>query len=136
MRRVTAGLRGEAGSTIPFVCALAFVAFVVIALAADVAMLHLAYLQVSADADSAAEYGASMIDVDAAHRGVVEIDPRRAEAAVVSAVPSGASVEALAATPTSLCVTLGTRHGTVAMAFVGVRVVDVTARSCAEPRSG
>ena len=53
---------------IPFIGALAFVSFVVIALAVDVALIHLAYLGVSSKADAVAEYGASMIAVDAGSR--------------------------------------------------------------------
>ena len=121
---------------VPFIGALAFVSFVVIALAVDMALVHLAYLEMSSEADAAAEFGASMIDVDAAHRGTVEVDARRAESAVASIVPGHVSIEELFTTTDAVCVTLGRQHRTVAMAFAGFRSVHVEARSCAEPRAG
>lgn len=121
---------------IPLVGALIFVTFAVLALAVDIALLHGAYVDTAARADAAAEYGASMVDVNAIHDGSLQLDAVRAGDATRAAVGPDRTILELDVTGDVVCVTLGTAHRTHALTFVGVREVDVRVRSCASPAQG
>lgn len=129
-------VRGEQGSMIPLVGALVFVAFAVLALVVDIALLHGAYLDTAARADAAVEYGASMVDEGAIHDGVLRLDAGRASDATLSAIGPEQTVADLDVTADAVCVTVGTAHRTHAMTFIGIRQVDVRVRSCASPAQG
>ena len=126
----------ERGSMVPFVGALLFVTFAVVALVVEVALLHGAYLATAAHADAAAEYGASMLDAGAIHHGDLRLDEIRVEGAVVGVVAPEERILDLAVTDDVLCVTLGAAHRTHVLTFIGVRDVEVQARSCASPAQG
>mgnify|MGYP001546693765 FL=1 len=126
----------ERGSMVPFVGALLFVTFAVVALVVEVALLHGAYLATAAHADAAAEYGASMLDAGAIHHGDLRLDEVRVEGAVVGVVAPEERILDLAVTDDVVCVTLGAAHRTHVRTFIGVRAVEVQARSGASPATG
>lgn len=124
---------------LPLAAGLIAVAFVTIALAVDIALLHADFRAVSSVADAAAEGGAAMIDIDAAHDGVIAIDAPTAASVAASiahdlggpAASVGVDVE-----DTTVCVTVERDHATHALVFVGARSITVTVSSCAEPGVG
>lgn len=132
-------MRSESGSMLPLVAALVFVAFVVVGLCVDVAVLHMGYRGVAIVADTAAEAGASMIDPDMLHGGQTALDQASARAraleVAMSLAPEGAEF-VVQATDIEVCVQIRQQHDTVALAAVGARSVTIDVRSCATPRIG
>ena len=124
---------------LPMFGGLIVVAFVMVALAAELAFLGQAYRNTAAAADAASEAGAAMLSVSAAYDSDLAIDSPRAiaESQGVAAhlVGGNASIEVVADL-TSVCVTIHDEYRPGTLAFVGVGAIDVAVTSCAEPRSG
>lgn len=124
---------------LPLFGGLVFVAFVVIALVVDIALLGVAYRTAASQADIAAEAGAAMVDHQFIHVGETILDVHAATsqtmwAAVRQGLPSDAvTVEADTA---GICATVSVPHRTFALAFIGAQSVDVVVRSCASPAVG
>ena len=114
-------------------------AFVVIALLVDIALLGVAYRTAASQADIAAEAGAAMVDHQLIHVGETVLDVPAAASQTMSAaarlgLPSDAvSVDADVA---SVCATVSVPHRTFALAFIGAQSVDIVVRSCASPVVG
>jgi hypothetical protein len=127
------------GSVLPLFGGLLFVAFVVIALVVDIALLGVAYRTVASQADIAAEAGAAMVHHPSLHAGETVLDVDAAEAESLSAaarqglLPGDITVEANGA---AICATVSVRHRTFALAFLGAQLVDVAVQSCASPALG
>lgn len=129
----------ETGSALPLVGGLLFIGLFVIALAVDLAVLAGVYRTIAATADLAAEAGAAMIDVDAAHRGETAIDVGRAAAEAIAVVErSGLSRQNVAVDgdEARICVSVTTSQRPAMLAMIGARAVAVSVRSCAEPATG
>ncbi|MDJ0791407.1 MAG: hypothetical protein QNJ71_05885 [Acidimicrobiia bacterium] len=126
----------ERGSMLPLLGGLMFVTFVVLAVAVDVARLHTAHVELGLAADVAAEAGAAMIDELAAHRGDILLDEARATDAASAAAGAGLAVSESTVDGGTICVTLTGEHRTTALTFVGIGVVSVSGRSCAQAVAG
>jgi hypothetical protein len=124
---------------LPLVAALVFVGFVVVALCVDIAMLHRGYRGAAIVADTAAEAGAAMLDVNAIHDGRVALaamDARtRASDVARTLAPADATLE-VESDDGRVCVRVTHPHATVALVAVGIGSVTIDVRSCAEPRIG
>lgn len=140
MRPVPSCCADESGSMVPLVGGLIFVALLVIALVAEIAMLQVSYRVAASQADRAAEAGAAMIDEGRVRiDGVVVLDPMAAiERAQEAAVAAGVEQRHLDidADGTIVCVSLTHRHEPFAIRMVTTAPVEITVRSCATPVIG
>lgn len=132
------GGRTEAGSVLPLLGALIFVAFTVIALVTEIALLHGAFLDVASTADGAAEAGAAMVDPAALHGGSIGLAQatagQAAEHYVRSVAPSDdASIEV---TITEICVTVEREHPLSVLPIAGIRSQLISVEACAAPATG
>jgi hypothetical protein len=129
----------ENGSMVPLFGGLVVVAFVMIALVVEIALLGATYRSVSSTADAAAEAGAAMLSEGDLYRSVVEIDRSRsvAEASrVIRALAGPTASFDLDVHPTTICVRVHQAYEPATLAFLGLGQVEVSVTSCAEPRVG
>lgn len=134
-----ARIRTEHGTLLPLVAALLFVAFLLVALLADIAMLHSVYRASAARADRIAEAGAAMIDADRLHEdGILELDPAAAERRALEAAGSDvapAHSVVIDADTSVLCVEVVETYELRVLPVLGAPI-EVRVRSCATPASG
>lgn len=130
-------MRAERGSVLPMFAGLVFVSFVMLALVVEIALLAANYRVVAGAADAAAESGASMLSVADAYASDLALDPARAssEALWVASALSEGEVS-VSMSGSTLCVTVSDVYRPSTLLNLGVSAVDVTVRSCAEPRRG
>jgi hypothetical protein len=132
-------MRSEEGTVLPLVGGLAIVAFIVLGLVTDVALLHGTYRRTALGADAAAEAGAAMLDPIAAHDGRVAISPTDAEAEarrVIEVSHLDLDLVGVEVSGDQLCIDVATTHRTVMLATLGLREVPVEVRSCAHAAVG
>lgn len=125
---------------LPLVGGLIFVAFVTVALVADIAMLQMAHRSAASRADRLAEAGAAMIDeVQLREQGMVVLDPVAAEMRVREAVAiEGLDLHAVGidASPARACVEVSHVVHPVALRAMTNEPIDVRVTACAEPAIG
>ena len=130
----------ERGSMVPLVGALAFTGLVIIALAADTALLAATYREVAFAADVGAEAGAAILDHDAAYDGSIllyhQAARETAARAALNARDRPARTVFASATDDRICVDVTQPHGTRFLGAIGVAPVTITVTACAEPRAG
>lgn len=128
----------ESGSVLPLLGALIFVAFAVIALVTEIALLHGAFLDVASTADRAAEAGAARLDPDALHRGEIGLAPAAARAAAEHYVDGAAPNDdaSVSATVSEVCVTVERAHRLNVLSIVGIRSQSISVEACAAPAAG
>jgi Flp pilus assembly protein TadG len=116
---------------------LVFTSFVMLALVVELALLATDYRVVAGAADAAAESGASMLSVVDAYASELALDPAaaRSEALRVASALSAGDVS-VSISGSTLCVTVSDVYRPTTLLNLGVSAVDVTVRSCAEPRRG
>lgn len=124
---------------LPMFGGLILIAFIMIALAVELALLGTSYRAVASAADAGAEAGAAMLDVESLYESAVELD--RAAAASQSMLVAAAQIAhvvdvQVATTSTEVCVTVRDEYRPTTLAFIGVGSIDVTVTSCAVPRTG
>lgn len=124
---------------LPLVAALVFVAFVVVGLCVDVAVLHMGYRGAAIVADTAAEAGAAMIHPGDFHSGRTVLAQsaahERALDVATSLAPESAEV-VVDTTDSQICVRVREQHTTVALGAIGARSVTIDVRACATPGIG
>jgi len=133
------GRADEAGSMLPMFGGLILIAFLMIALGAELALLGGTYRRTADVADAAAEAGAASVSASAVYESKLELDAFRAEAESLSLARDLSDPGALVTvvgTSENICVTVVNRHRPTTLAFLGVDGIDVTVTSCAEPRTG
>lgn len=130
----------ERGSMLPLVGALAFTGLVIVALAADTALLAATYREAAFAADAGAEAGAAMIQPEAAYAGAIVLDVDAArDVGVQAALTARERPERVAvatATPDRICVDVTQPNGTRFLGAIQVAPAMVTVTACAEPRAG
>jgi hypothetical protein len=132
-------MRAEAGTVLPLVGGLAFVALVVLGLVTDVALLHGTYRRTALAADAAAEAGAAMLDPLAVYEARVSLSPDDAAVEVQRAIQLSdleLNLVAVDVIRDQVCVAVATTHRTVMLVAVGLRDVAVEVRSCAHAAVG
>jgi hypothetical protein len=132
-------MRSEEGTVLPLVGGLALVAFIVLGLVTDVALLHGTYRRTALGADAAAEAGAAMLDPIAAHGGRVAISPPDAEAEarrVIEVSDLDLHLVDVDVSGDELCIDVAATHRTFMLATLGLREVPIDVRSCAHAAVG
>jgi hypothetical protein len=125
---------------LPLFGGLVFVAFAMIAIAVELALLGGFYRNTAAAADAAAEAGAAMISAGSLYTEDALLVDRAAASASAAAVASGLSSPTASAaidiTSLRVCVTIDDMYQTRTLSFIGVSAIRVRVDSCAEPRTG
>ena len=127
----------ERGSILPMFAALTFTSFVMIALVVELALLAANYRVVAGAADAAAESGASMLSVSGAYASELALDGVAARSeAIRVATQLSSGTTSVWVSGTELCVTVSDIYRPTTLLNLGMSAIDVTVRSCAEPRRG
>jgi uncharacterized membrane protein len=132
-------LRAESGAVAPLVAVMLLGLLAVAALVVDGGVLFAARRDLQGLADGAARAGAMAVDIETLRETEeVRLDPEEAEAAAsaylrAAGFGGGSSVSA---DILSVTVHLSDARSTVMMGLVGVKSVQVNARSVARPRTG
>lgn len=128
------------GSMLPMVGGLLFVAILVVALLADLALLQGTYRRTASSADRIAEAAAAMLDDDILRTdGTIAIDEGAAtERAIAVARGEGIPQDLLAVEIAggTVCVEVRRLHEPVAIRVITSHAIDVRVRSCAVPAVG
>lgn len=137
---MTAGFcRDERGTMLPMTAGLVFVAFAIVAIVVELALLGSAYRDVATVADLAAEAAASVLATQIVYETGLELDSSAAEAEarrIGGLWGSGDEVIAVAVEQQRICVTVTDAYRPRTLVFIGVTEVTVQVTGCAEPRSG
>jgi hypothetical protein len=130
-------MRSEHGSMLPMFAALTFTSFVMIALVVELALLGANYRVVAGAADAAAESGASILSTADAYASELVLDSAGATSEALRVARSLSDGEASAsASGAVLCVTVSDVYRPLTLLAIGISDVDISVRSCAEPRRG
>jgi hypothetical protein len=125
---------------LPMLGALIFAGFVVLGLAADVAVYAATYRDAAFAADTGAEAGAAMLAPPAAYEGDLALDPGvaadTAVAAAEAARPRPGRSASAAPEPGRICVTVTQPYQTRFLQALGVGPTTIVVTGCAEPRQG
>jgi len=130
----------ERGSMLPYLGALFFVGFVLLALALDTALLAATYREAAFAADAGAEAGAARLEAGAVYGGEMALNRDEAVAAAETAsliARSRVGRTASAKTDgTEVCVVVVDHYKPRILGAIGIGGQGVTVTACAAPRQG
>ncbi len=132
-------LLDEEGSMLPMATGLLLVAFSIMALVLELALVGVAYRDVATIADLAAEAGAAQLDASAVYATDLLLDSDAAEAQarhIADQWGSGDETVSVSVDPGRFCVAVGDIYHPRTLAFMGIPAVSISATGCAEPRAG